>query len=81
MGFTVPADHRVKPTESEKRDMYLDLARELKNLWNMKVIIIPIITGVAGIGTQGLVQGLEDLETRGRVQTTQTTALLRWPEY
>ena len=28
--FAVPADHRVKLKESEKRDEYLDLARELK---------------------------------------------------
>ena len=29
--FAIPADHRVKLKESEKRDKYLDLARELKN--------------------------------------------------
>ena len=28
--FTVPADHRVELKESEKKDNYLDLARELK---------------------------------------------------
>ena len=28
--FIVPADHRVKIKESEKRDKYQDLARELK---------------------------------------------------
>ena len=32
----VPADHRIKLKECEKKDKYLDLARELKNLWNMK---------------------------------------------
>ena len=31
--------------ESEKIDKYLDLARELKKLWNMKVMVIPIIVG------------------------------------
>ena len=30
MDFAVSADHRVKFKESEKRDKYLDLARELK---------------------------------------------------
>ena len=30
MDFTVPADHSVKFKEIEKRDKYLDLARELK---------------------------------------------------
>ena len=28
--FAVPADHRIKLKECEKRDKYLDLARELK---------------------------------------------------
>ena len=35
--FAIRADHRVKLKESEKKDKYLDLARELKKLWNMKV--------------------------------------------
>ena len=30
--FTVPADLRVKLKESEKKDKYMDLAWELKNL-------------------------------------------------
>ena len=30
MDFAVPADPRVKLKENEKRDKYLDLARELK---------------------------------------------------
>ena len=29
--FSVPADHRVKLKESEKRDKYLDLVKEVKN--------------------------------------------------
>ena len=43
--FAVPADHRIKLKECEKKDKYLDLARELKKLWNMQVTIIPIIIG------------------------------------
>ena len=43
--FAVPADHRVKLKECEKKDKYLDLARELKKLWNMQVTIIPIVIG------------------------------------
>ena len=75
--FAVPADHRVKLKESEKNDKYLDLARVLKKLWNMKVMIIPIVTGVLGTDTKWLLTGLEDLEIRGQVMTIQTTALLR----
>ena len=32
MDFACPADHRVKLKESEKKDKYLDLAREWKKL-------------------------------------------------
>ena len=35
--FVVLADHRVKIKESENRDKYLDLGREQRKLWNMKV--------------------------------------------
>ena len=44
-----------------------------KKLWNMKVIVI----GAFGTVIQGLVQGVEDLEIRGWVETIQTTTLLR----
>ena len=32
MGFVVPADHKIKSKEGQKRDKYQDLARELKKL-------------------------------------------------
>ena len=51
--FAVPADHRIKLKECEKRNKYLDLARELKKLWNMKVTIIPIVIGAKGPGGFG----------------------------
>ena len=75
--FAVPADHRIKLKEYEKRDKYLDLARELKKLWNMKVTIIPIVIGAFGTVTKGLLKGLEDLEVGGRVETILKTALLK----
>ena len=73
--FAVPTDLRVKMKESEKKDKYLDLARELKKKpRNMKVTIA---IGALGRVTKGLVQEVEDLEIRGRVENIQTTALLR----
>ena len=75
--FAVPADHRINLKESEKKDKYLDLARELKKLLNMKVTIVPIVIGVLGTITKGLLKSLEDLEVGRRIVTTQTTALLR----
>ncbi len=43
--FAVPADHRIKLKECEKKDKYIDHARKLKKLWNMKVIIVSIVIG------------------------------------
>ena len=73
----VPADHRIKPKRCEKRDKYLDLFRELKKLWNITVTIILILIGAFGTETKGLLKGLEDLDVGGRVETIQTTALLK----
>ena len=75
--FAVPADHRINLKESKKIDKYLDLARELKKPWNMKVMTGPIVISALGTITKGLLKGLEDLEVSGRVETIQTTALLR----
>ena len=77
MDFAVPADHRIKLKESEKKDKYLDLAWEFKILWNMKVTIVPIVIGALGTVTKGLLKGLGDLKVGGRVETIQTTAQLR----
>ena len=46
--FAFPVDHRINLKEYEKKDKYLDLARELKKLWNMKVTIVPIVIGAFG---------------------------------
>ena len=75
--LAVPADPRINLKECEKKDKYLDLARELKKLRKMKVTIVPIVIGAFGTITKGLLKGLEDLEVGGRVETIQMIALLR----
>ena len=75
--FAVPVDHRVNLKECEKKDKYLDLARWLKKLWDMKVTIVQIVIGAFGTITKGLSKSLEDLEVGGWVETIQMTALLR----
>ena len=71
--FAVPADHRRKLKENEKRDKYLDLARELKRPWNMKMTVIPIVIRALGKIPKGLIKQLEDLEIRGRQETINTS--------
>ena len=75
--LAVQADHKVKLKENEKKDKYLGFSRELKKVWNMKVTIIQIVIGALGIGTKGLVKGQEGFEIKERMETIQTTALLR----
>ena len=75
--FAVPTDHRIKLKEYEKNDKYHDFARESKKLWNMNVMIVPIMIVVSGTINKGLLKGLEDLEVGGRVETIPMTALLR----
>ena len=73
--FSVPAD-QSKIEESEEKDKYLNLVRELKKLRNMKVTFIPILIDVLGTVTKGLIKRLEDLEIRGQVETIQITAII-----
>ena len=63
--FAVLADQRIKLKESEKEDKYLDLARELKKMWNIQVTIIPIVIGAFGKITKGLLKRMEDLKVGG----------------
>ena len=62
MVLAVPADRRINLKEREKKDKNVDVAGELKTLWNMKVIIIPIVIGAFGTITKLLLKGLEGLE-------------------
>ena len=73
-----PLGKTEKKKKNEKREKYLDLARELKKkLWNVKATVIPIVIGGLSKSAKGLVQGQENLEIRGLVETIQATALLR----
>ena len=77
MDFAVPVEYQVKLKEGEKRDRYIDIARELRNLGNMKVAVMPIIIVALGTIFKALVKRLEELEITGQVDTNQITALLR----
>ena len=75
VNFVVQADHRIKLKESEKKDKYMDLAREWRKLRNMKVAIISVVIGAFVRVTKGLLKGLKYLEVGGIVETIETTAL------
>ena len=59
--YPILADHWMKIKENKKRVKYLNLARELKKLWNLKVMVLPIVIGALTTVPKDLVRGLEDL--------------------
>ena len=71
MNFTIPGYYRLKIKESEKKDKFFLLARELKKLWNMKVTVIPIVVGTLGMVPKSLAKRLGKFEIRGRIRAIQ----------
>ncbi len=67
--------------ESEKKDKYLDLARELKKLRNMKVTVIPIAVGALGTVPKFTEKILEELETRGESKPFRSQHCEDWLEF
>ena len=60
--FSVLADHKVKLKESEKKENYLDLTRELKwKLLNMKVTVIPIVISALGTVSKRISRRAEEV--------------------
>ena len=59
MDVAISVDHTIRLKEKEKKDKYPDLARELKRLWNMKVRLIPILTGALITIPKRFIKGLE----------------------
>ena len=73
IGLCRRAEHREK-SKKAKRNKYLDLARELRKLWNMRVTVLPI--GALGRGRE-----VKELEIEGRIETIQITTFCDRPEY
>ena len=65
MDFAVPADHKIKLKECEKKDKYLDLAREFVKSVGYESDSCTNRDWCFGTVTKGLLKGLEDLEVGG----------------
>ena len=77
MDFTVPADYEIKVKKRDRREKYLDFAKELMKLWNVQVPVPPNGICILGMISKVLERGLEGLEIGGRIETIQSLALLR----
>ena len=69
--------HRMKRKESKNIYKYLDLARELRRLWNNKVMVTLIVAGTIGMVSKSLEKRQADVEIRGSNETIQTIALIK----
>ncbi len=77
MGFAFPADHRIKFKEIEKRDKYLDIARELKKTMEHEGDGDTNGYWCTWNNPQMIGKRSKDLEIRKQEETILTTALLR----
>ena len=67
-----------RKNKSKRKDRkILDLSWELKKLWNMRLTVILVVFSALGTAHKSLEKELEELETRGKLETIQTTVLLR----
>ena len=78
LDFAVPSDNRVKLKESEKNNKYRYIAWELKKTLEHESDDCTNCNWCSWCSHQRIGTGLEDLEIKWRVETIQTTALLRW---
>ena len=67
----------MKIKESEKFDLYLDLARKLKGLLNMTVTSIPVVIGALGTVLKNMKKRLGELEIRKTIETIHIKAQLK----
>ena len=64
--FAVPADCTIKVKENEKIDRFLELVKELKNLWKMKAMVTPIEVCVLGKQSPRAWKGNWEIEDQRR---------------
>jgi len=70
------ADRNVMQKEAENIIKYKGLCIEIQRMWNMKCMIIPVITGATGIVAEGLKKNLEFIPGKHSVDTLPKTAVL-----
>ena len=75
MDFAV-SSRTWKVKENEKVKKFLNLARKVKRLRNMKLTVIPIVFGALGTIQKNMEKRLDELKIKVRIKTIQTTAPL-----
>jgi hypothetical protein len=76
--IVIPADRNVKQKGVDKKLNYRSLRIEgdKRRAWNMKCVIIPVISGVTGLVTEGSKSDLEAIAADRSIDPLQQTAVL-----
>ena len=74
--FAIPFDTRVYDVKVEKIEKYLDLARELKKVWNMKVIVVRLVVGALGTPAKELEKRLKTIGIETKITELQKIVLI-----
>ena len=74
--FAVPGDSRIEEKEKDKIEKYQGLGRELQNIWNVKVKIIPFVVGSLGAIFKQFGNRLKQIGITAGTAQVQKTVLL-----
>ena len=74
--FAISCETRVDDKKVEKIEKYLDLVRELKKVWNMKVMVVPLVTGALGTPAKELEKRLRTISIETKITELQKTFLI-----
>ena len=74
--FAIPVDHHVKEKEEEKIEKYMNLPAEFRRPFNVKTVIVPIVSGALGTVPAKLSESLEKLKIEDIIGSLQTAVLI-----
>ena len=57
--ITVTSDRNIALKEIEKKSNYKDLELEIRRMWHIKTVVIPVVVGVFGTVKKGMVENIK----------------------
>ena len=76
INFAIPCNTRVDDKEVVKIEKYLDLAGELKKVWNMKNIVIPLVVVALDTPAKELMKRLKTIHIETTITKLQKIILI-----
>jgi len=74
--FAISGDRNVIKKEAGKILKYKDFIIEIQRMWNLKTIVIPVITGATGTISKSLRQYLNSVPGKQKIKELQKTDIL-----